>query len=81
MSVIAPVDSLELKSAVDFCCTKSKGPVYLESANLEKRTLLLIQKKNGNMEKLEKIENGKNVCFITYGPIISKIYEIKKKTK
>ena len=29
MSVISPVDPLELSAAVDFCSTKSIGPVYL----------------------------------------------------
>ena len=79
MSVIAPVDSLELKSAVDFCCTKSKGPVYLRIGKSGEKNFTSNSKEKWQYGKIRKIENGKNVCFISYGPIISKIYEIKKK--
>ena len=66
-----PVDPLELSAAVDFCSTKSIGPVYLKLVNRRK----ILQKILRKMEvgKIRKIEGGKNICFLTYGPIIKKI--------
>ena len=79
MSIIAPVDSLELKSAVDFCSTKSSNPVYLRIGKSGEKNFTSKSKEKWQFGKIRKIESGKEICFLTYGPIISKVYEIKKK--
>ena len=77
MSVISPVDPLELSAAVDFCSTKSTGPVYLRIGKSGEKNFTKNSKEKWDFGKIRKIEDGKNICFLTYGPIIKKIYEIK----
>ena len=48
---------------------------------LEKKHLNSRKVKIGNLEKLEKIVNGKNICFLTYGPIISQVFKLREKLR
>ena len=63
MSVISPVDPLELSAAVDFCSTKSMGPVYLRIGKSGEKNFTKILKKNGILEKLEKLKMEKIFAF------------------
>ena len=53
MRIIAPCDPLELEEAVNFCCKNETSPIYLRIGKSGKKTLLIILKKNGSLEKLE----------------------------
>jgi len=77
MSVIAPADSLELTAAVDFCSTKSKGPVYLRIGKSGEKNYTKNSREKWEFGKIRRIENGKEICFLTYGPIINKVYEVR----
>ena len=79
MTIIAPVDPLELVEAVNYCCTKSKSPVYLRIGKSGENNYTNNSIEKWEFGKIRKIVNGKDLCFLTYGNIINKVYELKNK--
>ncbi len=79
MSVIAPADPKELESAIDYCATKSKSPIYLRIGKAGEKNFTQISKEKWKFGKIRKIVDGKDLCFLTYGPIIKKVFECKEK--
>ena len=76
MSIIAPVDPLELKEVVKFCCTQSKSPVYLRIGKSGEQNFTDKSTEKWKFGKIRKIKNGLNTCILTYGPIINKAFVI-----
>tara|TARA_B110000027_G_scaffold122424_1_gene137381 strand:- start:1032 stop:1964 length:933 start_codon:yes stop_codon:yes gene_type:complete len=82
LNIIAPCDPLELEAAVKFCCNFSKSPVYLRIGKVGEK--ILTDNKNikkWEFGKIRKIAEGKNICFLSYGPIIKKAFDIRNKLK
>ena len=79
MNIIAPCDPEELKDAVNFCCTKSKFPVYLRIGKSGEQNFTNNSRNNRRFGKIRKIISGKDVCCLSLGPIIRKAFEIKDK--
>ena len=77
MSVIAPADPIELNFAVDYCSNISKGPVYLRIGKSGEKNFSNHSREKWKFGKIRKIINGKNICFISYGPIIKKVFECR----
>ncbi len=78
MKVIAPCDPKEMEDAVKYCCINSRSPVYLRIGKAGEK--IFVNKKSDKwvMGKIRKILPGKEICILTFGPIIKKAFEIKK---
>ena len=81
MNVIAPCDSKEMEDAVKFCINKSKNPTYLRIGKAGEKTYVSNLSDKWNFGKIRKIVPGKDICILTFGPIIKKAFEIKEKLK
>ncbi len=79
MNIIAPCDPSELKEAIHYCCTKSKSPVYLRIGKSGEKNFSKNSKDKWKFGKIRKISSGKDICFLTFGPIIKKAFDIKHK--
>ena len=55
MSIIAPCDPIELKDAINYCCTKSKSPVYLRIGKSGEKSFTKNCKNKWKFGKIRKI--------------------------
>lgn len=78
MSIIAPSDPLELKAAVNYCCKKSKSPTYLRIGKSGEQNFTKNAKEKWEFGKIRKITSGKDICILSYGPIIKKAFKLKE---
>ena len=76
MNIIAPCDPNELENAVNYCCTKSKNPIYLRIGKAGEKNFSNKLSDKWEFGKIRKILDGKNICILTYGPIIKKAFQI-----
>ena len=81
MKIICPCDPLELREAVDYCSSKSKGPTYLRIGKSGEKNYSQLSKEKWKFGKIRKIINGSKTCILTYGPIIKKAFELKEKIR
>lgn len=81
MNIIAPCDPNELEDALRYCCRKSKGPIYLRIGKAGEPTYINKNSDKWVFGKIRKITTGKNICILTFGPIIKKAFELKEKLK
>ena len=81
MNVIAPCDPQEMEDSVKFCVKKSKNPTYLRIGKAGEKTYVNNLSDKWNFGKIRKIVPGKDICILTFGPIIKKAFEIKEKFK
>ena len=79
MNIIAPCDPNELKDAINFCCTKSKFPVYLRIGRAGEKNFTTNSSDKWRFGKIRKIFSGKDICFLTFGPIVRKAFDVKDK--
>ena len=81
MNIIAPCDPNELKEAINYCCTKSKSPIYLRIGKSGEKNFTINSPDKWKFGKIRKIFSGKNICFLTFGPIVRKAFEVKDKLR
>jgi transketolase len=81
MNIIAPCDPSELEDAVKHCCNISKGPTYLRIGKAGEKTFVNKLSDKWQFGNLRKIVSGKDICILTFGPIIKKAFEIREKLK
>ena len=81
MNIIAPCDPNEMEDAVKYCCNNSKGPIYLRIGKAGEKTFVNKSSDRWQFGKIRKIASGKDVCILTFGPIIKKAFEIRDKLK
>lgn len=81
LKIISPSDPYELEKAMLFCIKNKKGPVYLRIGKAGEKTFNFKESENWKFGKIRKIVDGKNFCFLTYGPIISKVFNLREKLK
>lgn len=78
MTVIAPCDPNEMELATRWCIKNKNGPVYMRLGKAGEPNLTENAVEKFKIGKIRKIENGKKICIISYGTILSKAFEIKK---
>ncbi len=78
MQIIAPSDPLELKEAMNYCCSKSSSPVYLRIGKSGEKIFTGNAIEKWKFGKIRKIVDGKDVCILTYGPIIRKAFKLRE---
>ena len=81
MKIIAPCDTLELKSAIKYCVKNKSGPIYLRIGKSGEEVLTGECKNEWVFGKIRKLKNGKRACILTYGPITNIAFEICKDIK
>jgi transketolase len=81
MTIIAPCDLYELSMAIEFCCTKNTGPLYLRIGKTEESNFTNQYNKNWKFGKIRKMHEGKKICIITYGPIMKMAYAVLESLK
>lgn len=77
MNIIAPCDPDELEDAIDHCCIKSKSPVYLRIGKSGEKKFINNLSEKWKFGNIRKVLPGKDICFLTFGPIIKKAFEVK----
>ncbi len=78
MKIIAPSDPLELREAVKYCCKNTKSPIYLRIGKSGEENFTQNSIEQWRFGKIRKVSNGKDLCILTYGPIIKKAYKLKE---
>ena len=75
MSIIAPCDPEELKSAI-WACANHDGPVYLRLGKAGEPDLTGDAPEPFEFKKIRKIKNGTDKAILGYGPILSMAFEV-----
>lgn len=76
MSVIAPCDPDEVRSATVWCATQERGPVYLRLAKAGEPVLTKDALTPWEFGKIRYLERGEDVCILAYGSIVKMAVEI-----
>jgi transketolase len=77
LQILCPCDPFELKQAINFCANKAVNPTYLRIGKKGEKNFNFKESEVWQFGKLRRIVKGKNICILTYGPIISKAFEIR----
>jgi len=78
MSIVAPCDPDELRSAV-WACVEQPGPVYLRLGKAGEPNLTKNAPEPFEFGKIRKIRDGASIAILGYGPILSMAFESLKK--
>jgi len=78
LQLLAPCDPYELKNCINYLVQKSKHPTYLRIGKTGEKNFLFNNSERWCFGKIRKLVNGKKICFISFGPIIYKAFEIKE---
>lgn len=78
LQVLAPCDPYELKNCINYLVQKSKHPTYLRIGKTGEKNFLFNNSEKWYFGKIRKLVSGKKICFISFGPIINKAFEIKE---
>ena len=81
MQIIAPSEPDELKLAVRHCVKNKKGPIYLRIGKSGEENYNNSKSEKWKFGKIRKLKNGKDLCILTYGPIIKLSEKIINKLK
>ena len=79
LNIIAPCDPLELREAIKFCVNKSKNPIYLRIGKTGEDNFSDNAIEKWKFGRLRKLKKGNDLCFLSFGPIINKAFNISKK--
>lgn len=75
MRVLAPCDPEELVEATKYCARQKDGPIYLRIGKTGEPTLTKHALDPFEFGKLRRLQEGKDVCILSYGPIMQKAVE------
>ena len=77
--VFAASDPYELDQAVRYFCKSSKGPMYLRIGKTGEPNYNFRETELWKFGKLRKIKKGKDLCFLSFGPIMKMVLSISRK--
>lgn len=75
MQILAPCDPLECIEATKYCATQKSGPAYLRIGKAGEPILTRDALDPFIFGKIRYLKKGKDVCIISYGPIIKLAFE------
>jgi len=78
MAVLAPCDPLETEAAT-WVCAERNGPTYLRLGKAGEPNLTTDAPEPFEFGKVRLIREGKDVCIISYGPIMKMAWEIAER--
>jgi len=70
MSIIAPCDPLETRSATLWCTEQMKGPVYLRLGKAGEPKFTENAVDAWEFGKVRYLQKGRDICILSYGPIM-----------
>ncbi len=70
MTIIAPCDPAETRAATLWCTEQTRGPVYLRLGKAGEPDFTSKAPEPWEFGKLRYLKRGKDVCILTYGPIM-----------
>lgn len=76
MNVIAPCDPDEAEAATRWCAQQEIGPVYLRLGKAGEPILSGGAKTPWTFGKIRKLRDGKDVCIVSYGPIMKMAFAV-----
>jgi transketolase len=79
MTVLAPCDPFEVKLAIEWCATKSKGPVYMRIGKAGEPNLTKGVSSPFEIGKLRYLEKKSNLAIISYGTIVKTAIELSER--
>ena len=80
MSIIAPCDPLETETAT-WACARHQGPVYLRLGKAGEPNLTADAVEPFTFGTLRLLQEGSDVCIISYGPIMNMAFEVATKMR
>ena len=81
MQIISPADPLELKYVMEYCIKQNTGPLYLRLGKSGEKIFTHKAIDKWKFGQLRKVKKGSDLCFLSFGPIISKAFTISEKLK
>ncbi len=78
MQVICPCDPDEMSAATEWCVKKNQGPVYLRLGKAGEPNLTKNSRNKFEFGKIRYLKKGKDVCIISYGPILKNAFKISE---
>lgn len=80
MAIIAPCDPAETEAAT-WACVARDGPTYLRLGKAGEPTLTAGAPEPFEFGKARLIQEGTDVCFLSYGPIMKMTFEVAARLK
>ena len=81
MNIIAPCDPNELKDAVNYLAFRSKNPTYLRIGKSGEKNFTDKALEKWEFGKIRKVAEGRDICVLTYGPIIKIAFQLREYCK
>jgi transketolase len=78
MNIIAPCDPNELREAVNYLAFKSTSPTYLRIGKSGEKNFTDEKTEKWEFGKIRKIAEGKDICILTFGPIIKIAFQLRE---
>jgi len=78
MTVLAPCDPAEMKQAIEWCATKSNGPVYLRLGKVGEPNITMNVKDKFKIGKIRYLQKGKDIAIVSYGISVNLALNIAK---
>jgi transketolase len=78
MSIIAPCDPNELREAVNYLAFRSKNPTYLRIGKSGEKIFTDKAPEKWKFGKIRKLAEGKEICILSYGPIIKIAFQLRE---
>lgn len=80
MSIMAPCDPLEAIAAT-WTCARHRGPIYLRLGKAGEPDLTSNAVEPFEFGRLRLLKEGRDVCFVSYGPILGMVREVALKVE
>ena len=81
LSVIAPIDPLEVEAATRWCLRESKGPVYLRLGKAGEPAFTASAVEAWVYGKIRQVKKGSKTAFLTYGGISKIAFQLLAEKK
>ena len=79
LSVIAPCDPGEVEAATRWCAAQERGPVYLRLGKAGEPDLSKAASGPWIFGKLRQLREGRDVCILSYGPIMKRAFALAER--
>lgn len=76
LSVIAPIDPLEVEAATRWCLNASRGPTYLRLGKAGEPTFTASAEEPWAYGKIRRVKQGEKTAFLTYGGIAKTAFQL-----
>jgi transketolase len=76
LSVVAPCDPSEVEAATRWCAAQQQGPVYLRLGKAGEPDFSKAAPDPWMFGKLRRLREGRDVCILTYGPIVKRAFAL-----